>query len=178
VVLHEGRIIGEDIAVVGIFDMRFEGQRTLALGQLEDRKQHGQQFNVVVLVVRLAAFHHPAQMLAGGKQDRLRIGDDEAADRRPENDQHLKWLPEHTNVAVRHVSAQNRTDNDGKTDQEEHRQLSFPDFPLPGGHDAKSGTTRLHYRRCSAHKVKFALVRAAGRCRNSDQTIRLSRLPQ
>jgi hypothetical protein len=109
----------EQLAPVGILEMRLERQQAFAAGELEHREQEGQKLEIGGLRIGRAAEQHldvpEHAQLHGG-----RIGDDEGAGRRARDDQHLQRLPEHPELAVRQVTTQHRSDDDQEAKDEQH----------------------------------------------------------
>ncbi len=114
------REFGEQRAFVGFFDVRFEGEVALALGQAENRVEDAQKLKVVRLIVFGALEDLAAG--AGRAADHLfRVTDDELADGRTTDDQEFKRLPQHVHMAARsHIAGNDATENDNETNDKEH----------------------------------------------------------
>ncbi len=82
----------KQIAVLGVFHMGFKRQHAFRLGQLEHLELHAEKFDKIVFFVWRTFkghAHGPAELLDHGH----RTADDESADRGPDDDHGLKWLP-------------------------------------------------------------------------------------
>jgi len=115
----------EDRGLGGIFDMRFEREIALALGQLEKGELKTEQFEIGRLVVA-----RPPEQRAKNAADRFehrgRIGDDEGPERRPENDERLEGLKQHGKVGAHGGVAADHAHNDNENaDYQPHRIIYF-----------------------------------------------------
>ncbi len=120
VVVGEARELLEQSAFVRAFHVAFQGQVALGLGQLENRIEHAQQFQVAVLVVA-RPLQQRSEHLGGGRQDRFRIADDEGTDTGAEDDDELERLPKNVEVtAWRGVTADDASHHDDGADDKKH----------------------------------------------------------
>ena len=120
VVGHELRVLGEDGALGGILDVRFEGQHALGLGQSKDRVEQRKKLDVGSLFVR-RPFQHPSRTLEYAHDYGLGIGDQEGAERGAADDEHLEGLHEDGEIPVRAIPDGYRGEYDDDADDYEHR---------------------------------------------------------
>jgi len=92
--------------------MAFQSQVTLRLGQLEDRVKDAEELQVRGLVVGWP-LEQGTEGLQDALLDRAAIADDEGSDAGAADNQELKGLPQHVDVAAQyHVVTDNAADDD------------------------------------------------------------------
>ena len=82
----------EKRAFVRLLDMLFERQQALGLGELEHLIEQAQQLQIAFLVVA-RPLQHGAHAPCRCAQHGFRVGDDEGADRRADDDDGFEGLP-------------------------------------------------------------------------------------
>ena len=120
VVGHELGVLGEDGALGGILDVRFERKHALGLGQPKDGVQKREKLDVGSLLVR-RPFQHPSRTLEYAHDHGLGIGDQECAERGADDDEYLEGLHQDREIPMRAIANDYRSENDDHADDYEHR---------------------------------------------------------
>ena len=96
----------EESAFLRLFNMLFESQQTARLRDLEDLILQAQQFQVAFLGLARPS-QHRKHRFSGASQNGFRVGDDEGADRRPDDDDGFEGLPQNGEMPAHgHIAAQ------------------------------------------------------------------------
>ena len=119
-VVVEARKLVEKVAVIGVFDMRFEGEHPLGPSHLEYLVLDAQKLDIVVFLV-FRTFGSGAEALADLADYAFGIADDHGTDRRADNDDHLERLPKDGKLSAHsHVTAKNAGEHCNDADDDEH----------------------------------------------------------
>ena len=93
-VLEEGRVLGEDRALVGFFDIAFEGHESVFAGLVKQLIHHFQGVDVALLA-ELGAAENAGDAARNFLEDVQRIGDEHRSEGSAPDDDQFGGLDEH-----------------------------------------------------------------------------------
>ena len=146
VVGGKARECRKQTAFLGTLDMRFDCKHAFGLGQLEDRIEQGQQFEVVLLVV-FRTLERGLETVSGFSKNEFRIRGNEGADTRTADDHKLERLPKRRELAAHgHIATDHTNDHNDPSDNNEHARRSIW---MPVTKDAHRHSLPYFSRRCA-----------------------------
>jgi hypothetical protein len=119
-VLEEGRVLGKNRALLGLFDVGFEGHEAVFAGLVEQVVHHFQGVDVG-LFAKLGAAEDGADSAADSLKDIEGIRDQKGAHGGATDDEQFSRLHEDTEVAMFHeVASRHTTEDDDDADNRKH----------------------------------------------------------
>ena len=128
VILQERGKFGEELALLRHFDVLLDGEIAFAPRLGEHAEHHAQRLEIAVLAVARGA-EDGADAGGDAFEDVHRVGDEQGAERGAADDEQLRRLHQHQQVALFHkVATQYRAEDDKDSEDGKHAR----DTPLEG----------------------------------------------
>ena len=130
-IFQKRRIFGENLALGGIFDVRFQSNQSIFSGTVKQVVHHLQRFQISLLGEFGAAQNH-TQAASDLFQNMQWVGDEQSTDGCAGNDDQFGGLNEHFDVAVLHqVPGYDRGEDHQDSNNCEHNDSLSESYPLP-----------------------------------------------
>ena len=126
-IVREERVLLEDLAILRLFDVRFESDQTVLARLLEHVVQNLQQLRLCLFVVRIR-FEQPENALDAPLHDAHRIAHQEGTNRGAADDDEFGPLEQHGDVPMVHrVAEQHASEDNDESNDDQHGNLGRGD---------------------------------------------------